>query len=473
MANIVPVILSGGMGVRLWPLSRRSHPKQFLSLLGDESLIVSTMRRVVDAARFYPPILVCNEDHRFTVAEQLREARLQVGDILLEPEARNTGAAIAAAAAYVSEKHGDALMLVLPSDHLVQKPERFLDAVDIGTAAAKSGHIVTFGIIPETPEVGYGYIESGLPWAADSVTLKIIRFEEKPDKPTAERFLSSGRHYWNAGMFLMKTNVALAAFEQARKGMKDSAIDAVTKSARDLDFIRLDGSAYEHMPSASFDKLVMESADNGAIVPVDMGWSDIGSWNAIWRNANRDQHDNAKIGDVIARNSTGCLVHAERGLAALIGVDNLVVVITADSVLIMDRDSSQELPDMVRDLEDLRRSEVEYSETVHRPWGHYENIDSGTGFRAKRIVVKPNGRLSLQEHRHRAEHWVVVRGTAIVTKGDETFALAANESVYIPAGTKHRLENTTADPLHLIEVQTGAYLEEDDIIRYDDAYGRG
>lgn len=470
---IVPVILSGGMGARLWPLSRRARPKQFLELTGDESLIVATTRRVTDPAVFERPVFVCNDEHRFMVAEQLRDAGLVPCDILLEPEARNTAAAIAAAAAHVEAAHGgDAVMLVLPSDHLIRDNAAFLAAVDTAYQSAVAGRIVTFGIHADAPETGYGYIESGDLVEGFPGVHDIIRFTEKPDMQTATRFIETGRHYWNGGIFALSAATALGAFEAAQPGMGSVARRAVAESKRDLDFIRLDASAYADFPAESFDRLVMETFSLGAVVSVEMGWSDIGSWDAIWRVLPQDADGNASVGNVVLSNSRNCLVQAEHGLATLVGVDGLVVVTTEDCVLVMDRSVSQELRGVVDKLHNERRAEVETANKVHRPWGSYQDIDRGSGFRAKRITVRPGGRLSLQRHEHRAEHWVVVDGTATVTKGEQEIELNANQSIYIPAGEKHRLENRSDTDIHLIEVQTGDYLEEDDIVRLEDSYGR-
>jgi len=470
---IVPVILSGGMGARLWPLSRRARPKQFLKLTGEESLIVATTRRVTDPDVFATPVFVCNDEHRFMVAEQLRDAGLVPCDILLEPEARNTAAAIACAAAHVKAAYGtEAIMLVLPSDHLIKDTEKFLEAVDAAAKAAAAGRIVTFGIQADSPETGYGYIESGAASPGLDGVCDIIRFTEKPDIKTATRFIETGRHYWNGGIFAMSAKTALQAFDAACPGMVAIAQRAVTMSKRDLDFIRLDSAAYTEFPIESFDRLVMEASTQGAVVPVDMGWSDIGSWDAIWRALPQDADGNACVGDAVLSNTQNCLVQSEHGLVTLVGVEGLVVVATDDCVLVMDRSASQALRSVVDDLHDAHRAEVETANKVHRPWGSYQDIDRGAGFKAKRITVRPGGRLSLQRHEHRAEHWVIVDGSAVVTKGDQEIVLKANQSIYIPAGESHRLENRTDTDIHLIEVQTGDYLEEDDIIRLEDIYGR-
>ena len=468
MAKIVPVILSGGMGVRLWPLSRQSQPKQFLTLHGDESLIVATARRVADPQQFHPPVFVCNEEHRFTVAEQLREAGLD-GVILLEPEARNTAAAIASAAAYIAQYYPGATMLVLPSDHLITDTDGFLAAIATAVTVAADGWIVTLGITPFSPETGYGYIEVGAAFAGAS---EIKRFVEKPDIATATAYLDSGGYVWNAGMFIMTATTALQALEAASPGMASAAAAAVGDGQCDMDFIRLAPAPYARMPVQSFDRLVMEKHGRAAVVAADIGWNDIGSWDAIWQVLPRDNAGNAVVGDAMLTDTRDSLVYAAHGMASVIGVRNLAVVVTEDSVLVMDRGQSQRVSEVVRTLQDNGRPEAVWSKTVHRPWGYYQDVDQGNDFRVKRIAVKPGGQLSLQLHRHRAEHWVVVTGTALVTKGEQVVELQANQSAYIPAGVKHRLENRTDVLLELIEVQTGSYLGEDDIIRFEDGYGR-
>lgn len=471
MAKLVPVILSGGMGVRLWPLSRQSRPKQFLTLHGDESLIVATARRVGDTRHFHPPVFVCNEEHRFTVAEQIREAGLE-GIILLEPEARNTAAAIAAAAAYVARFYPGATMLVLPSDHLIADTETFHAAIAMAAGVAGDGWIATLGIKPTCPETGYGYIEVGAAIATVSGAFEIKRFAEKPDVETASAYLETGRFVWNAGMFIMSADAALAALDAASPGMAAAAAAAVGDGQQDMDFVRLAAAPYACMPVQSFDRLVMETYRRAAVVPADMGWNDIGSWDAIWQVLPRDDDGNAVVGDTMLTDTHDCLVYAAHGMAAVIGARNLAVVVTEDSVLVLDRGQSQRVSEVVRTLQDADRPESTWSKTVHRPWGFYQDIDQGNEFRVKRIAVKPGGQLSLQQHRHRAEHWVVVAGTASVTKGAQAIELQANQSIYIPAGEKHRLENRTERLLELIEVQTGTYLGEDDIVRFEDVYGR-
>jgi mannose-1-phosphate guanylyltransferase/mannose-6-phosphate isomerase len=472
MSRIVPVVLSGGAGARLWPLSRQARPKQFLKLMGPDSLIVSTAQRVADTDRFHPPLFVCNVEHRFIVAEQLKAARLDVGDILLEPEACNTAAAIAVAAAYVRDRYGDATMVVLPSDHLIGKPSAFLDAIFAAQRIAESGGIATLGVTPTAPETGYGYIEAEETAGSGTSTYGIRRFCEKPDRETAAAFVASGRYLWNAGIFVMRSSAALAAFDAASPGMTEAAAAAVDGAVRDMDFVRLAPAAYQALPVGSFDKLVMEGVDNGFVLPVDMEWSDIGSWDAVWRHAPHDADDNAIVGDAMLMDSDNCLAYVESGMLAMTGVSGLAVVVTDDSVLVADRRAATSVADVVSVLKKKDRQETQVSKMVYRPWGFYQDIDQGSGFRVKRITVKPGGQLSLQMHHHRSEHWVVVSGTASVVKGEVEQLLYANQSIYIPAGEKHRLENRSADELELIEVQTGDYLEEDDIVRFEDLYGR-
>lgn len=470
--SVVPVILSGGMGVRLWPLSRESRPKQFLDISGEGSLIVATARRFSDPDRYAKPVVVAHNDHRFIVAEQLREAQIDVDSILLEPEARNTAAAIASAAARVASTDPEAVMLVVPSDHVIRDNDALHEAVARGTPAAQNGNVVTFGVKPTSPHAGYGYIEIAEPLPNAPGVHGITRFVEKPSAEVAEQIYDTGAYYWNSGMFLVGAVQALDMLDAACPGFRTAAEQVVAGANHDLDFLRLDAAAYADVPKDSFDRVVMEKTDRGAVVPVDMDWSDIGSWDALWAHLPKDQDGNASTGDVIAVDATDCVVHSDGQLVALMGVDNLVVVSSDDGVLVMPRSKSQELRTLVDKLRAEDREEVSTSRTGYRPWGHYRNIDVGDGFKVKRIVVRPGGQLSLQRHQQRAEHWVVVQGTATIQRGDESLTLHPNQSVYIPVGTNHRLANDGQEELHLIEVQTGEYLGEDDIERLDDVYGR-
>jgi mannose-1-phosphate guanylyltransferase/mannose-6-phosphate isomerase len=469
--SVVPVILSGGMGVRLWPLSREARPKQFLNLTGADSLIVSTAKRFA-YSNYAPPVVIAHRDHRFIVAEQLREADIAVDSILLEPEARNTAAAIASAAAHVASSDPDAVMLVAPSDHVIANKGALHSAVACGVPAAKAGCAVTFGVNPTSPHSGYGYIEIADQLPDLPGVHSIARFVEKPSADVAEKIYNTGQYFWNSGMFLISAETALEMLETAVPGFRARAESAVSSAKKDLDFLRLDQAAYSEVPRDSFDRVVMEKTDRGAVVPVDMDWSDIGSWDALWAHLPKDSQGNASAGDVIAEDARDCVVHSDDQLVALMGVENLVVVASDDGVLVMPRERSQELRTLVDKLCASGREEVATSRTGYRPWGHYRNIDVGEGFKVKRIVVRPGGQLSLQRHQRRAEHWVVVQGIATIERGEESLQLHPNQSIYIPVGTNHRLANEGAEELLLIEVQTGDYLGEDDIERLDDVYGR-
>jgi mannose-1-phosphate guanylyltransferase/mannose-6-phosphate isomerase len=468
MSKLQPVLLSGGSGTRLWPLSREGYPKQFLPLVGDDTMLQATWRRVADIAGA-APIVVANEDHRFLVAEQLRQVGAPKPDILLEPMGRNTAPAIALAALQAMHAGEDPLLLVLPSDHVVADADAFRDAVREAAAAAEAGALVTFGILPSAPETGFGYIEAE--HAGSDGVRKVRRFVEKPDGATAQRYLDSGGYYWNSGMFLFRASVLLAELERFRPEIVAACRDAFAAANRDGDFIRVDREAFARCPSDSIDYAVMENTDAAMVLPVDIGWNDIGSWSALWDVAARDEAGNAHHGDVIAVDSRNSYAYARR-LVALVGVDDLVVVETDDAVLVARKDRVQQVKDVVSQLKAAQRTQAALHREVHRPWGSYDSIDVGDGFQVKRIKVKPGAALSLQSHDKRAEHWIVVRGTARVTRNNDVFELFANQSTYIPIGAKHRLENPGSEMLELIEVQSGAYLGEDDIVRYEDVYGR-
>ena len=468
MSKLQPVLLSGGSGTRLWPLSREGYPKQFLPLVGDDTMLQATWRRVADIAGA-APIVVANEDHRFLVAEQLRQVGAPKPDILLEPMGRNTAPAIALAALQAMHAGEDPLLLVLPSDHVVADADAFRDAVREAAAAAEAGALVTFGILPSAPETGFGYIEAE--HAGSDGVRKVRRFVEKPDGATAQRYLDSGGYYWNSGMFLFRASVLLAELERFRPEIVAACRDAFAAAKRDGDFIRVDREAFARCPSDSIDYAVMENTDAAMVLPVDIGWNDIGSWSALWDVAARDEAGNAHYGDVIAVDSRNSYAYARR-LVALVGVDDLVVVETDDAVLVARKDRVQQVKDVVSQLKAAQRTQAALHREVHRPWGSYDSIDVGDGFQVKRIKVKPGAALSLQSHDKRAEHWIVVRGTARVTRNNDVFELFANQSTYIPIGAKHRLENPGSEMLELIEVQSGAYLGEDDIVRYEDVYGR-
>jgi mannose-1-phosphate guanylyltransferase / mannose-6-phosphate isomerase len=468
MSQLQPVLLSGGSGTRLWPLSREAYPKQFLPLVGDDTMLQATWRRVAGIADA-PPIVVANEDHRFLVAEQLRQVGAPKPDILLEPAGRNTAPAIALAALQAMHDGADPLLLVLPSDHVVADAEAFRKAVREAAAAAEAGALVTFGILPSAPETGFGYIEAE--HAGSDGVRKVRRFVEKPDAATAQRYLDSGGYYWNSGMFLFRASVLLAELERFRPDIVAACREAFAAAKRDGDFIRVDRDAFARCPSDSIDYAVMEKTGDAKVLPVDIGWNDVGSWSALWDVATRDEAGNAHHGDVIAVDSRNSYAYARR-LVALVGVDDLVVVETDDAVLVARKDRVQQVKEVVSQLKAAQRTQAALHREVHRPWGSYDSIDVGDGFQVKRIKVKPGAALSLQSHNKRAEHWIVVRGTARVTRNNDVFELFANQSTYIPIGAKHRLENPGEEVLELIEVQSGAYLGEDDIVRYEDVYGR-
>ena len=471
MPKLQPVLLSGGSGTRLWPLSREAYPKQFLPLAGDDTMLQATWLRVAalaDAAHaLNRPIVVAGEDHRFLVAEQLRQIGAPVPAILLEPIGRNTAPAIAAAALQAMAAGDDPLLLVLPSDHVVRDADAFRNAVRVAMPAAEAGALVTFGIVPNAPETGFGYIQAA---AGDGVR-KVLRFVEKPDAATAQSYLGAGGYFWNSGMFLLRASRYLEELQRFRPEIVDAVRAAFEGAARDGDFIRLDKQAFSSCPSDSIDYAVMEKTDAAMVLPVDIGWNDVGSWSALWDVSEQDGDGNAHHGDVIAIDSRNSYAYAQR-LVALVGVDDLVVVETDDAVLVARKDKVQQVKDVVATLKSQQRTQAALHREVHRPWGSYDSVDAGDGFQVKRIKVKPGARLSLQSHTRRAEHWIVVRGTARVTRDNDVFELFANQSTYIPIGAKHRLENPGTEMLELIEVQSGDYLGEDDIVRYEDVYGR-
>ena len=466
---MIPVILCGGSGSRLWPLSREAYPKQFLPLAGNHTMLQATAQRLEGIAGVQAPILVCNENHRFAAAEQLQEAGHAAQSILLEPCARNTAPAIALAALSAVEQGEDPLLLVLPADHVVADSEGFRKAVSAATELAESGHLVTFGIVPTSPETGYGYIRSG---EALADGWKVAEFVEKPDLATAEQYVASGEYNWNSGMFLFRASRYLEELGLHHPQMLEACRAAMAGAARDLDFTRIDADAFGRCPADSVDYAVMEKTESAAVVPMQAGWSDVGSWSALWELAERDDDDNLLRGDVLAEDASGCLVHGGDRLVGILGVQDLVVVDTDDALMVADKSRVQEVKTLVQRLKQSERSEAQNHRKVFRPWGYYDSIDAGPRFQVKRIVVKPGCQLSLQMHHHRAEHWIVVRGTAKVTRGDDQLLLTENESTFIPLGVVHRLENPGAIPLELIEVQSGSYLGEDDIVRFEDKYGR-
>ncbi len=468
--QIIPVILSGGTGTRLWPLSRDSYPKQLLAIHGERSLLQQTLSRVRDGTRFGAPLVIANDDHRFIVAEQLRAARLKGATIIVEPVGRNTGPAAAVAALQAQEQNPDALLLLLPADHVIADEAAFQRAVETGAATARNGGIVLFGIRPTEPATGYGYIRRGESLGGGAE--RVASFAEKPDLATAKDYLASDQHLWNSGMFLVRARDLLDEFARYEPSVVEAARAALVEGERDLDFLRLGLDAFRRCPSISLDHAVMERTDRAAVVPVDCGWSDLGSWSSLWDIGAKDARENVVAGDAVAEDSNGCYLRGEGVLVAAIGVEDLVVVATDDVVLVTRRDRDQDVKRLVARLRSDGHAAAISSRRVHRPWGFYESIQEGHRYQVKRITVNPGAKLSLQKHNHRAEHWGVVNGTAIVTRDDETLLVRENESIYLPLGAVHRLENPGHLPLNLIEVQSGAYLGEDDIVRIEDVYQR-
>jgi mannose-1-phosphate guanylyltransferase / mannose-6-phosphate isomerase len=471
-AQIHPVILSGGSGTRLWPLSRAAYPKQLLPLVSQRTLLQETAARNLNDVGFASPLLICNEEHRFLVDEQLREIGVEPQAILLEPVARNTGPAIAAAAWWLQARDPEALMLVQPSDHLIANPAELHRAVMRGLAAAQQGLLVTFGVKPIRPDTGYGYIQRGASLDGIEGAFVVDHFVEKPDRATAERFLQDGGFFWNSGIFLLSARAYLDELERINPMMLKACERAVQSGQEDLSFFRLSAGPFREAPALSIDHAIMEHTERAAVVPVDMAWSDVGSWHALRELCRTDDDGNVLRGDVITQEVRNSYIRSEGRLVAAIGVDNLVVVATDDAILIADADKAAQVSGMVDTLRRSRRSEPERHMTVYRPWGTFRSVDAGDRFQVKRITVKPGAMLSLQKHYHRAEHWVIVQGTALVQRGGERMLVRENESVYIPIGTEHRLENPGKLPLQLIEVQSGPYLGEDDIVRIADNYGR-
>jgi mannose-1-phosphate guanylyltransferase / mannose-6-phosphate isomerase len=471
-SRIHPVVLSGGAGTRLWPLSRAAYPKQLLALASERSLVQETVARGAGDAALSAPIVVCNEEHRFAVEDQLRQIRVEPQKMIIEPVARNTGPAVAAAALWLVAREPQALMLVQPSDHIVGSQAAFRRAVECALPAARSGRLVTFGVKPTRAETGYGYILAGTRLADADVVMSVDRFIEKPDRDAACRMVDSGKFYWNSGIFLFSAQHFLDELGRRDAGMLEACRRAVDSGKEDLGFFRLDATAFGQAPSLSIDRSVMERTDRAAVVPVDMAWSDIGSWQALRDVIKPDGDGNVAHGDVILDGMRNSYVRSESGLVAAIGLDDVVIVATDDAVLVADAGRAAEVTRVVDELRRRNRSEPIRHRTCYRPWGYYRTTDAGDRFQVKRIMVKPGASLSRQKHFHRAEHWVVVQGTALVQRDQETMLVRENESIYIPIGAEHRLENPGKLPLHLVEVQSGAYLGEDDIVRLADNYGR-
>jgi mannose-1-phosphate guanylyltransferase/mannose-6-phosphate isomerase len=464
---IHPVILSGGSGTRLWPLSRELRPKQLLPLAGERTMLQETALRA-HGARFAAPIVVCNQEHRFVIAEQLRQCGVAPNAILLEPIARNTAAAVAAAAAHIAVSSPDALMLVLPSDHVITDSAAFLVAITTAAAAASEGRLVTFGITPTGPETGYGYISSGAAIPGKPGAFEVARFVEKPDLATAQGYLAAGGWSWNSGMFLFPVAQFWAELEQHAPAVASAAAAALARSARDLDFVRLDAESFAASPSISVDYAVMEKTRRAAVVPASLGWSDVGSWTALWEIGKQDASGNVSIGDVMAERTRGSYLRAEHGLLAAVGVEDTIVVALKDAVLVAHKSEAQHVKAIVDRLKKAGRSEATTHPRVYRPWGSYETVDLGERFQVNRIIVNPGQRISLQKHSQRAEHWVCVQGVARVTRGEDILTLRENLSTFIPVGCVHRLENPGTEPVHIIEVQSGPYLGADDIQRIDE-----
>jgi mannose-1-phosphate guanylyltransferase/mannose-1-phosphate guanylyltransferase/mannose-6-phosphate isomerase len=471
-ADIVPVILSGGTGSRLWPLSREAFPKQYWPLLSERSLVQETAARAAGPG-FAPPVVVVGEQHRFLVAEQLREAGAAGARILLEPEGRNSAPAIAVAAALVAETQPGAVLWILAADHSIPDVPALHAALEKAVAAARQGRIVTFGMRPDAPETGYGYIEAGSALPGVDGVQEVARFVEKPDAATAKVFVEGGRHLWNSGMFVASVGTMLAELEAHAPEVLAAARAALSGSARDLDFIRLGAEPFKRAPDISIDYAVMERTKVAAVVPASIGWSDVGSWDALWKaSGKKDARGNVALGNVEILDAEGCYVRSEGILTAVVGLKDAAVIVTDDAVLAMPRSRAQDVKKVVEALKAKGNRLSGEHRRMYRPWGHYEGLIMGDRFQVKQIVVRPGGKLSLQKHHHRAEHWVVVHGTARVQRDEESILLAENQSVYLPLGCVHRLENPGMIPLHLIEVQVGSYLGEDDIVRLEDIYAR-
>jgi mannose-1-phosphate guanylyltransferase/mannose-6-phosphate isomerase len=466
---LVPVILSGGAGTRLWPLSRELHPKQLLPLLGSHTMLQDTVRRLA-GLEVGAPMVVCNEAHRFLVAEQLRAIDCKPRAIVLEPAGRNTAPAIALAAhATLAAEEGDPLLLVLPADHVMPDIPAFHRAIELASAAARNGALVTFGIVPTSPETGYGYIRRG---SLAGASYRIAEFVEKPDASRAQAFLASGDYYWNSGMFLFRARRYLEELEKFAPDIAAACGNSFAGAVRDLDFTRIDPVAFRDCRSDSIDYAVMEKTSDAVVVPLDAGWSDVGNWTSLHAACEHDAQGNALFGDVMVEDTHDSYVYSSSRLVATVGLRDHVVVETKDAVLVAPKDRAQDVKKLVARLKAFGRYEHSLHREVFRPWGSYDSIDVGERFQVKRLIIHPGGALSLQMHHHRAEHWIVVSGTASVTRGEETFLLEENQSTYIPVGVRHRIENPGRIPLHIIEVRSGSYFGEDDIVRLEDRYGR-
>ena len=474
---IYPVILAGGSGTRLWPMSRSLYPKQLINLYNAHTMLQNTLLRLSGLNDLGDPVIICNEDHRFMTAEQVRRIDINDFKIILEPAARNTAPAIALAALVlddtpVSDVEDDPVMLVLPADHEIKNVQAFQEIIQSGAQLARQGKLVTFGIVPASPETGYGYIKKGKALAGSNSAFMIDRFVEKPDYETAVSYLESGDFCWNSGMFMFKASAVISELGTFAPDMLEKCRTAIKEGRLDLDFFRVEKTAFEAITEDSIDYAVMEKTEKGVVIPLDAGWNDLGSFDALWQTGDKDACNNVISGDALVHNVTDTYIHSESRLVAAVGLEKFVIVDTKDAVLVAPRDQVQDVKKIVGQLKAKNRGEAIYHAKVYRPWGDYETIDMAQRYQVKRITVKPGAKLSLQKHYHRAEHWTVVSGTAIVTKGTDEILLKEDQSIYIPLGTMHRLENPGKIPLELIEVQSGPYLGEDDIVRFDDVYGR-
>ena len=479
MTSIIPVVLSGGSGTRLWPLSREKYPKQLLPLVDDQSMLQATVARMDGIPGLGDPLLVCNEEHRFVVAEQIRLLGKR-GKIILEPVGRNTAPALTLAALYAQREGGDFVLVVMPADYVILDTVAFQAAVVKAARLAETGLAVTFGITPDCPETGYGYIQKGAPLAGETEAFRLARFVEKPKREVAETYVDSGEYLWNSGLFVMRASVWLAALESCRPDILAACRQALAEGSTDGDFVRVAREVFAACPADSIDYAVMERLTTGqaglpasTVIPLSAGWSDVGAWDALWKVLPKCDRGNASRGDVMLESCSDTLAISEGRLVACVGVSNLVVIETDDAVLVAHHDATQDVKKIVERLKADQRSVAQWHRKVFRPWGWYDGVDAGSRFQVKRICVKPGASLSLQMHHHRAEHWVVVSGTAQVTKGEEIFLVSENQSTYIPLGVTHRLANPGIVPLEMIEVQSGSYLGEDDIVRFEDTYGRG
>jgi mannose-1-phosphate guanylyltransferase/mannose-6-phosphate isomerase len=469
MSTVFPVILSGGAGTRLWPLSREMYPKQLLALTSRHSMLQDTALRLSGIASAAAPIVVCNEAHRFTVAEQLRALSVEPSAILLEPIGRNTAPAVALAALKAQELDPDSTIVIAPADHVIRDTRVFQQAADVAADLAESGKLVTFGIVAHAPETGYGYIRRG-----DGLgpAYPVAQFIEKPPLEVAVQFVASGDYFWNSGMFVFKAARYLAELAEFAPDILAASTAAFKAATADLDFVRIDRAAFQTCRSESIDYAVMEKTRDAVVLPLDAGWSDVGSWSSLFDALPSDEEGNVLQGDVLVHDTHDCFVHATSRLVTAVGMDDHIIVETKDAVLVAPKDRVQDVKELVTQLKKSGRPESAWHREVFRPWGSYDSVDTGDRFQVKRLSLKPGGALSLQMHHHRAEHWIVVQGTAKVTCGEKTFLLSENESTYVPIGATHRIENPGKVPLHIIEVRSGTYLGEDDIVRYEDHYGR-